>query len=332
MVDYSVCYIMDNFVFSVISSLANFAYYHPIVTLILSIAITVTMGHAYLSKLVCVTQLEYDYGSERGPHSWEITGPNQSPIDIDTSQVELRIIREQLMWNHYNDIPAKVTIENNGKIVILKAQYGANVPTISGAELFHCYSFDSLCFHWSFSNAEGSEHTIDNRKYAMEIQAIHKTEPVLPCLNTCQSLIIAYVFQISSYNPFFDPIIHNLHLITKPGTSVEIPPFPLAWLCYPFKSGFYSYGGSNTSPPCEEGVEWFINPETMTIAESQLLEFRSLLSSDGTSKIIRNSRPVQCLNTNRTVNFNRYERGVCASSCNLQPENQISTIYDSDEN
>ncbi|XP_055841183.1 carbonic anhydrase 1-like [Episyrphus balteatus] len=332
MVEYSVCYIMDHFIYSAISSLASFAYDHPLVTLILSVIITITMGYGNFSKLLCVsqnTQPDYDYESERGPHSWETSGTeNQSPIDIKTSLVEKSIIQEQLMWNHYNDIPTKVTMENNGRTVILKAKYAANIPTISGADLFHSYSFESLCFHWGYSNTEGSEHTIDGRKYAMELQATHKSEPMLPCLTNLHSLIIAYVFQVAAYNPFFDPIVLNLHRIKEPGTIVEIPPFPLAWLCYQFKSGFFSYGGSNSIPPCDEGVEWFINPEPIAIGENQLMEFRSLLSSDGSSRIIRNSRPVQCLNTNRIVHYNNYERSDSLCSCDSQQ--QLSNANESD--
>lgn len=103
-----------------------------------------------------------------------------------------------------------------------------------------------------------------------------------------------------------DPVIQNLHRIRKPGTKIEISPFPLAYLCHQFRSGFYSYGGSITEPPCYQGAEWFIFPEPLAISERQLNEFRQILSANGKTRIVRNARPVQYINSTRVINFNEY--------------------------
>lgn len=113
-------------------------------------------------------------------------------------------------------------------------------------------------------------------------------------------------FQISSVNPYLDPIIQNLHRIKMPGSKIEIPPFPLAYLCHQFRTGFYSYGGSLTEPPCYQGTEWFVFPEPLAISDRQLNEFRQLMSSDGKTRIVRNARPVQNINESRIVNLNQY--------------------------
>lgn len=103
-----------------------------------------------------------------------------------------------------------------------------------------------------------------------------------------------------------DPIVQNLYRIQKPGSKVEISPFPLAYVCHQFRTGFYSYGGSLTEPPCYQGAEWFIFPEPLAISENQLNEFRHLLSHDGKTRILRNARPVQNLGCSRVVNLNHY--------------------------
>lgn len=103
-----------------------------------------------------------------------------------------------------------------------------------------------------------------------------------------------------------DPLVQNLHRIQKPGSKIRISPFPLSYLCHQFRSNFYSYGGSITEPPCYQGAEWFLYPESLAISERQLNEFRQILSSNGKTRIIRNARPVQNINSSRVVNFNEY--------------------------
>ncbi|TMW51208.1 hypothetical protein DOY81_003685, partial [Sarcophaga bullata] len=248
----------------------------------------------------------YDYGAERGPHTWSCQGENQSPINILDECIQKFPIRELLTWNHYDDLPSCVTLENNGHTVIVKATFAGNTPTLSGADLLASYTFVELCFRWSLLNSEGSEHMINYRKFPLELQAMHRTGPAGECISSYDLLMVAYFFEISANNPYLDPVIQNLYRIQKPGTKVSIPPFPLSYLCHQFRTGFYSYGGSLTEPPCYEGAEWFLFPEPLAISERQLNEFRQILSTDSNTRIWCNARPVQNVNTTRVVNLNQY--------------------------
>ena len=49
-----------------------------------------------------------------GPHTWSCQGENQSPINILDECIQKFPIRELLTWNHYDDLPKCVTMENNG--------------------------------------------------------------------------------------------------------------------------------------------------------------------------------------------------------------------------
>lgn len=49
-----------------------------------------------------------------GPHTWNCSDENQSPINIIESDVRQFPIRELLTWNHYDDLPSGVMLENNG--------------------------------------------------------------------------------------------------------------------------------------------------------------------------------------------------------------------------
>lgn len=62
----------------------------------------------------------------------------------------------------------------------------------------------------------------------------------------------------------------NLWRISKAGTKVSIPPFPLEWIYPPFESCYYSYNGSLTHPPCTEMVTWIIQPEPIAVSSFQV--------------------------------------------------------------
>ncbi|EDW08838.1 uncharacterized protein Dmoj_GI19344 [Drosophila mojavensis] len=249
----------------------------------------------------------FDYTIMHGPHTWTQSVINQSPVNIDEQVVQRLAIRELLNWNHYDELPASIVLENTGQTLLLRAQFRSNVPTISGADLLASYTFVELCFHWGWSNSEGSEHTLNHRKFPLEMQVLHRTGASVRRNSTSSYdlLMIAYVFELSAHNPFLDPLMQNLKLVQQPGKRVHVAPFPLSYLIYPFRTGFYSYGGSLTRPPCYQGTEWFIFPESLAISDFQLRHFRQLLSADGVTPISRNSRPVQQLG-NRIINLNYF--------------------------
>ncbi|BFG04092.1 carbonic anhydrase 1 [Drosophila madeirensis] len=229
----------------------------------------------------------------------------QSPINIDETQLSRLAIRELLNWNHYDDLPASIQLENTGHTVVLRAQFHGNRPTISGADLLASYTFVEVRFHWGWCNSEGSEHTLNHRKFPMEMQVMHRagSGQARSSTSSYDLLTIAFLFELSAHNPFLDPLVQNLRQVRVPGKRVTISPFPLSYLMPAFRTGFYSYGGSLTHPPFYEGTEWLIFPETLAISDFQLRHFRQLLGPDGITPVTRNARPVQSLG-NRKVSLN----------------------------
>jgi len=56
--------------------------------------------------------------------------------------------------------------------------------------------------------------------------------------------------------------------------------------------GHYAhYVGSLTTPPCTEGVQWYVGIQPIKVADSQVLDFQDAIAARRTLGF--NSRPVQ---------------------------------------
>ena len=75
------------------------------------------------------------------------------------------------------------------------------------------------------------------------------------------------------------------HLPTKPGTSEKVTDMVSAGGLLPEDRGYWTYIGSELTPPCGEGVHWYVFEEDLSISRSQMRTFANLIKM--------NTRPVQ---------------------------------------
>ncbi|CAH1800456.1 unnamed protein product, partial [Owenia fusiformis] len=222
----------------------------------------------------------------------------QSPIDIETS--ETKCLKLSLIY-----IPKKtcedVHLVNEGghtaQLELDKCDYTILVG------LLGAYSVLQAHFHWGEDSTRGSEHTIDGQRYPMEMHIVAKKKFGT---STCAEIaVLGFFFEISGTdNAAWNDIITGLSLIKMPDEKTTINNFNLQDLLPSHKSEFYRYFGSLTTPPYTQFVKWTVFKETIKISESQIAQFRTLLSEHG-DNIVDNFREVQPLN-GRTVNKNCY--------------------------
>ncbi len=62
----------------------------------------------------------------------------------------------------------------------------------------------------------------------------------------------------------------------------------------PASSAFTTYSGSLTTPPCSEGVRWFVMKEPVTASPEQIAAMQAVMPV--------NARPIQALNGRSTLN------------------------------
>lgn len=159
---------------------------------------------------------------------------------------------------------------------MLYACWNQSIATVSGGPISSCYQFANAKFKWGANDEEGSEHTIDNIRYAMEIQSVHVKPKYQNCslqaaVQANAVVIISYLFKVTPLdNPYLENIISGLKEIQCPLAQVEIEPVPLSWITPPFVSKYFTYIGSLTHPPCTEGVLWIIQSEPLGISIKQV--------------------------------------------------------------
>jgi carbonic anhydrase len=80
------------------------------------------------------------------------------------------------------------------------------------------------------------------------------------------------VFQLSEQpNPALNAIVSLLDAVVGAELQVTLtPPFPLQMLGVTFPSGYVTYRGSLTTPPCSEVVTWIVSSRPLVLSAGQV--------------------------------------------------------------
>ncbi len=217
----------------------------------------------------CATQsTHWDYRdagrwSELNSEFLACAGKNQSPVDIaNVSQTQL----EKIQFN-YNKHAS--TIVNNGHTVKLNFPAGDAINVEKNA--FH---LKQLHFHTP------SEHTFSGKRFAAEIHLVHQNPQG-------ELAVVAVMVAEGAKSGVFNKLIRSLP--SQTGKSIDLKQPLQASDFLPQATAYYSINGSLTTPPCTEGVRWFVLKNNITASREQI---NRLSVAMGTP----NNRPVQSIN------------------------------------
>ncbi|XP_034403081.1 carbonic anhydrase 15 isoform X1 [Cyclopterus lumpus] len=202
------------------------------------------------------------------------------------------------------------TVKNDGHSVVLQVGNGMSV---SGGGLPDVYHTIQLHFHWGGPATNGSEHTVDRRRYPMEMHVVNMKSihpNMTAALDDPTGLAVLGFFLDVVYadNVHFGLISQKLSSVAYKGerTRVErsllpdvssvcnsvllcvllqgqtsqIKPFPLMNLLPKHNmSQYYRYYGGLTTPPCSQVVVWTLYEVPIYISWSQLAQFTSQIFS-----------------------------------------------------
>ncbi|CAG7721461.1 unnamed protein product [Allacma fusca] len=250
-----------------------------------------------------------------GPKSWEDTcnkGRSQSPININSNHKILSKARKaQLYYSRDYCQNQDFILQNNGHTI--QASVRADLTSTSYLQggkdnlANKRYVFSQLHFHWGSNKDHGTEHTFNNKSYAMEGHFVHYSSEFNSFTEAVDSnepnavVVVGVVYALSNEdNPAFTPVLKAMSKLKKAGDSTTGTKLNLVELL-PDQERFYNfqYNGSLTTPGCAEVVLWNVIGNRGRISQTQLQQFQ--LELDGHSKILQdNVRPAQSLN-NREI-------------------------------
>lgn len=210
----------------------------------------------------------WDYEGPEGPENWGVLAPefdmcsrgkNQSPINLVAA---IHADLPELVFDYRH---TGIVQERNTGHAIQENLKPDNFLIFSGER------FELKQFHFH----SPSEHLVGGRSFPMEIHLVHQNEQG-------SYAVVGLLFEEGERNelmdrlpsfrrqrgedPYGDPIDYN-ELITDRGD-------------------YFLYNGSLTTPPCTEGVRWFVIKQPIIASPDQIQHYHDLLGFD-------NNRPIQ---------------------------------------
>jgi carbonic anhydrase len=203
---------------------------------------------------------------DRAPHAGDglcRSGRQQSPIDI---AVPRRATLPALAFDYR---PAPLRVVNDGHTVRVRFANGSRL--LIGGEPQRLTQFH---FH-----VPGGDR-IAGEDFALAIHFLHKSPS-----GRLVSLVLP--FRLGTENTALAALLPHLpERGTPERTLAGAMADPAAFL--PQARGYYAYDGSETSPPCAEGVRWIVMKAVGTVSAAQVARLRALFGD--------NARAVQPLN------------------------------------
>ena len=227
---------------------------------------------------------DWTYEGAHGPAHWgEISkefhecesGRAESPIDIEhAKKAPADMPRLTIKYQ-----PLAIDISNTGHSVQFNAAPGADSVALGDK------AFQLVQFHF---HAPGEER-FAGKASVMDAHLVHRADDG-------KLLVLAVQFEIGSQpNPVIQAMLDRIPKekgAEMKVASVTINPLELL----PKDSGYYTYSGSLTTPPCSEGVTWIEFKQPVTITKEQLDAMQHFYHG--------NQRPVQALNDREVFEVN----------------------------
>lgn len=259
---------------------------------------------------------KWSYEGDTGPLHWQnlssgalCAGKKQSPIDIVTADVVADPNLPEFNFENYEDATMKGrwSIQNNGHSVMVIMDH-TNYK-LSGGGLNDTYILHHFHLHWGSTSEQGSEHTVNGKKYPMEIHFVHYNSKYGNLTNAIDKTpdglaVLGFFFEVdnsASLQYSKSGFLTLLPSVGKSGASNVLPALHLKSVMANNVKSFYRYMGSLTTPGCFESVVWTVFEDTIKITEQELNVFRDSLKFEGINEaegdpMVDNYRPVVPLN------------------------------------
>ena len=179
-------------------------------------------------------------------------GRSQSPINICTKSAQRVANSSSSLQLHLQD----------EKMLPMNSGHNFELTVVDGQEkLYADVEGEKLQFvqvHWHAP----SENTVDGSYAAMEAHFVHQGP-------SDELAVVALRYRVTEQcNPHLASFWDSFPIVEGTAES-DVPAVPLGLLLSPtlLAGGYYRWDGSLTTPPCTEGVRWFLLKQEETVCE-----------------------------------------------------------------
>ncbi|GJL76130.1 carbonic anhydrase [Nitrosomonas sp.] len=186
-------------------------------------------------------------------------GIHQSPVDLAGVEFDKKI--NKLKPRYPADMP---DFYNSGHAIQVNTSLDYAGYLAIGKEHFPLIQFH---FH------APSEHVINARTFAAELHFVHVRDDG-------RMAVLGVLIEVGEENEMLQAILDHMPYeagVDNTTSHVKVNP---AKLLPRHRKHFYTYAGSLTTPPCREGINWYVLTEPITMSEAQLLQLKSFYTDN----------------------------------------------------
>jgi carbonic anhydrase len=201
-------------------------------------------------------------------------GEKQTPVDIVTADTVTTTLPPLKFL--YDATP--FVVENTGHVVEVPYEPSSDIRVGDDR-------YELLQFHFHAP----SEHTVNGQFAAAELHLVHRN-------NLLDLAVVGVLVNVGSpVNAVIDEILLNAS--TESGEEVILPGSVNAKDVLPKSENYFTYSGSLTTPPCSEGVRWFVLKAPVFVSQEAIDHLHEVISEFANyGGFADNNRPVRPLN------------------------------------
>ena len=226
---------------------------------------------ATLAPIAASSKPQYGYSGDLAPEKWGQLSPLYATCSDGAEQAPVNIVSSATVKQRQAS-PLQPSYPANSADVV---NTGTTIQVNTSGNLkIGSNTYKLLQYHFHTP----SEEAINGTRYDANVHLVHQDAEG-------HLAVIGVIFKTGASNAYLASFWNKLP--TQKGNSVKVE-LPSLNTLLPGSLEYYSYPGSLTTPPCTEGVRFYILKQPVAMSAAQLAAFRALFPM--------NARPLQPLN------------------------------------
>jgi carbonic anhydrase len=231
------------------------------------------------AAMAAAQSANWTYQGKNGPLRWGKLDPayaacsngrEQSPIDIHGAR-----LNKALKPIEFHYIAGPVTLEHNGRTIVAHVNPGSYIVA-NGVR----YNLVEYSFH------HPGEESVKGKLSDMSIQLLHKSED-----GKFAILAVRLLEDQNAPNATLAALWE--HLPKTAGKSEKVTGMINPGGLLPVDRAYWTYMGSLSTPPCTEGVRWFVFAQQVTLSRDQLRVFAAMFKINTRETQEANGRKIE---------------------------------------